>query len=98
MPFSDFMPGLVLPDTREARDAAYKTIIPQNPELDGWVYFCRDWKPDRNNKQKCINADHSGDIRHNLCFKCPAGYAIVDLSNRERMRHRVGLTVTGLEP
>ena len=90
MPYSEEMPMMVWPNTRDGRiEAALE--ISANPELANKVYYCLEWEPRGNNPAQCRNANPAGEIAHNLCFRCPAGYIRMVMHERDFEKGRIGL-------
>ena len=78
MPYSDYPPPLVWPDTPEGReDAAQK-----DPLGEIFHGFCSEYElgvgmhhpPGAFVKNACARRDMRGDRSHNWCFRCFAGY------------------------
>jgi hypothetical protein len=71
MPFADYMPTVVFPDTRMGHDEWQRW----DKSEDTIPYFCNLYSEDQHtSKHACSRRDPSGSRPRNLCFRCPAGF------------------------
>lgn len=82
MPYSDFPPPAVYPDTYDGvmqRDREFREGLVAGHAL------CSEFRQDQDNYSHhipgvygvwCANREPMGDRAHNWCWRCPAGYRI----------------------
>ena len=84
MPFTDFPPTVVFPDDErgwQAWRAWRKSKITVR-------YLCSEYVEDEGYvsvKHQCANRDPMGHKRHNLCYRCVAGF-LYDMGNRQNVQ------------
>jgi hypothetical protein len=94
VPYSDFPPVRVFPDTPEGRRDAYVSVQRTHPNLT--IAFCGDFRPDQFDASHCERANWGGNRSHNWCYRCPCGYMRIALHVKDAATPRGRpMTTTG---